>query len=171
LLSKVRVCRYSKSVFFRNGMISYGFRSDSRQRIVNAIPCTSGIGSFMHRNSFRRLFDAFRYWSKFSFSDDNIVYLISWSGSLMATFMNLSKISYITFLEIICYPMLLLFLTYNKQPALAVAFLITAFEFDKYGSTASFTNTAKLSCWFSNTNVLNVWIALAIASMLVNSGY
>lgn len=55
----------------------------------------------MQRNSFLRLFGELRYGSKFSLSDANIVYLISYSVSEIATFINLSSISYITFLEII----------------------------------------------------------------------
>ena len=82
--------------------------------------------------------------------------------------MNLSKISYITFLDIIYYPTF--FLTYNKHPAFAVAFLIIGLGFPRLGKTASLTNTAKLSYWLSKTNVLSVYIALAIASGELNSG-
>jgi hypothetical protein len=66
--------------------------------------------------------------------------------SEIATFINLSRISYITFLEIIYCPTDLLFLTYKRHPALADAFLIIGLGFAKFGNTASLTKRAKLSC-------------------------
>lgn len=127
-------------------MISEGLRIDNLHNMVRAISWTAEMGSFIHRNSFLKLFGEFKYGSKFSFREANIVYLISYSVSEIATFMNLSRISYITFFEIIYYPTDLLFFTYSKHPALAVALRITGLGLAKFGSTASFTNIAKLSC-------------------------
>lgn len=63
----------------------------------------------------------------------------------MATFMNLSNISYITFFDIIYYPIDFPFLMYSKHPAFAVAFLMMGFGLAKLGRTASLTKIAKLS--------------------------
>lgn len=123
--------------------------------MVNAISYTSGIGSFIHKNNFLKLLGEFKYGSKFSFKDASIVYLISYSVSEIATFINLSNISYITFLDIIYYPVDLPFFIYNRHPALAVAFLIIGLELARLGRTASFTKIARLS-YKSNEKVLSV---------------
>jgi hypothetical protein len=60
LLSNVRVYKYSNNVFFKKGMISDGFKIERRHKIVNAISYTSGIGSFIHKNNFLKLFGEFK---------------------------------------------------------------------------------------------------------------
>jgi len=41
--------------------MSDGLSIDRRHKIVNAISWTSGTGSFMQRNNFRKLLGAFKY--------------------------------------------------------------------------------------------------------------